>query len=304
MKRREKGSATESKRNVQGDDRGNLRTWVLRQRDKAGVWKSGMVSHVVTHDFVRYGDSLLLGSGTTPIYLMKALVEAQIAKREALDLAIVTSNLQVLYEVRDAQRRNADVLGNTQVLVTGGRINNSLDSMIGDHAALSIQSELFNPRRVFMGAAGLSFQNGLNISFQFEEEISTQKAFATRSTTDRVLLCDHEKVGRPSFYNLKLSIEELMHAAQNCYVITSYDPANPDAIAVLDLEEKALRDLLKPLAQNPEFDRKDFIFRMVRADGSVEREVRLSDMRMERQQPQQPKPEETLALALPVRVAS
>src|SRR5215470_9218927 len=104
-------------------DRG-LRTWVLRQREKAEIWKAALVQHVVTHDFVHYGDSLLLGSGTTPIYLMKALVEAQIAKREALDLAIVTSNLQVLYEVRDAQRRHADVLGNAQVIVTGGRLNN------------------------------------------------------------------------------------------------------------------------------------------------------------------------------------
>ena len=90
------------------ENRGNLRTWVVRAGDKAKVWKNGLVSHVVTHDFIRYGDSLLLGSGTTPIYLMKALVDAQIAKREALDLAIVTSNLQVLYAVRDAQRENAE----------------------------------------------------------------------------------------------------------------------------------------------------------------------------------------------------
>jgi hypothetical protein len=279
MTQRQNRTASQGKRRTQADDRGNLRTWVLRQRDKAGVWKAGLVAHVVTHDFIRYGDSLLLGSGTTPIYLMKALVDAQVAKREALDLAIVTSNLQVLYEVRDALRRNADVLGNTQVIVTGGRINNSLDSMIGDHAALSILSDLFNPRRVFVGAAGLSFRGGLNISFQFEEEISTQRAFATRSTTDRILLCDHEKVGVQSFYNLKLSIEELMESAQNCYVITTYDPKSPEIVAIMEDEERALRELLQPLATKREFDGKDFIFRMVHADGSVERELRLSDLR-------------------------
>ena len=288
MTQRKKTYAAQSPRHTQVDDRGNLRTWVLRQRDKAGIWKAGLVAHVVTHDFVRYGDSLLLGSGTTPIYLMKALVDVQVAKREALDLAIVTSNLQVLYEVRDAQRRHADVLGNTQVIVTGGRVNNSLDSMIGDHAALSIRSDLFNPRRVFVGAAGLSFRGGLNISFQFEEEISTQKAFATRPTTDRILLCDHEKVGVQSFYNLKLSIEELMENAQNCYVITTYEPENQASMAVLSEEECALGELLKPLAENHAFDGKDFIFRMVRADGAVERELRLSDLRKPPVSPTEP----------------
>jgi DeoR/GlpR family transcriptional regulator of sugar metabolism len=274
------------------------RTWVVRAGKKAERWKTGLVKHVVTHDFINYGDSLALGSGTTPMYLVKALVAAQIAKGEAFDLAIVTSNLQVLYEFRDAQLKNADVLGNTQVIVTGGRLNNSLDSMIGDYAALSIRSELFNPRLVFVGAAGLTFQNGLNISYQFEEEISTQKAFATRSTTTRVLLCDHEKIGKPSFYNLKLTIEELMKDAHNCYVITTYDPESPSVVAVLEQEQKALKELLLPLLGKREFDGKDFVFRMVREDGSVERELRLNDLR----KAQTPKLGEIEPI--PVRVAS
>jgi hypothetical protein len=171
--------------------------------------------------------------------------------------------------------------------------------MIGDHAALSIRSDLFNPRVVFLGAAGLTFQNGLSISFQFEEEISTQKAFATRSTTDRVLLCDHEKVGRPSFYNLKLSIEELMENALNCYILTTYDPDCPEVQMMLMEEEQALRKLLEPLAEDHRFDSKDFVFRMIRADGTVERELRLSELR---KVVRRAKPED--AALLPVRVAS
>jgi DeoR/GlpR family transcriptional regulator of sugar metabolism len=256
------------------------RTWIVRSGKKAEKWKTALVKHVVTHDFIHYGDSLAMGSGTTPLYLAKAIVEAQITKSEPLDLAIVTSNLQVMYEFRDAQLKNADVLGNTQVIVTGGRLNNSLDSMIGDYGALSIRSELFNPRVVFVGAAGLTFQGGLNISYQFEEEISTQKAFATRSATTRVLLCDHEKIGKPSFYNLKLTIQELMQHAHDCYVITTYERDNP-ITEVLEQEERALRKLLLPLKDNAELDGKDFIFRMVREDGSVERELRLNDIRKE-----------------------
>jgi DeoR/GlpR family transcriptional regulator of sugar metabolism len=264
---------------------GTLRTWVVNSRGKAKVWKKALVRHVVTHQFIRYGDSLLLGSGTTPIYLMDELVKDAVAKREVLDLAIVTSNLQVLYTVRDAQRMNADILGNWQVLVTGGRLNHSLDSMIGDHAALSIRSDLFNPRLVFLGAAGLSFCNGLNISFQFEEEISTQKAFATRPTTNRILLCDHEKMGKHSFYNLKLSIEELMKDAVNCYVITTCDPQNKDVMAVLDQEEEALKDLLRPLAHKSSVENKEFVFRILRRDGAVEREIKLSQLRKPADEP-------------------
>jgi DeoR/GlpR family transcriptional regulator of sugar metabolism len=279
MERNIEGHEKRTKRHTTDPRDKFKRTWVNRAGKKAERWKTGLVKHVVTHDFINYGDSLALGSGTTPMYLVKALVEAQIAKDEAFDLAIVTSNLQVLYEFRDAQLKYADVLGNTQVIVTGGRLNNSLDSMIGDYAALSIRSELFNPRVVFVGAAGLTFRGGLNISYQFEEEISTQKAFATRSTTSRVLLCDHEKLGKPSFYNLKLTIEELMKDAHNCYVITTYDPDNPTVMAILEQEEKALTELLQPLVGKREFDGKDFVFRMVREDGSVERELRLGDIR-------------------------
>jgi len=259
----------------------HLRTWVLNCSDKAKIWKTTLVQYVVTHQFIRYGDSILLGSGTTPIYLMDELVKTQIAKREVLDLAIVTSNLQVLYRVRDAQRANAAILGNWQVIVTGGRLNHSLDSMIGDHAALSIRSDLFNPRLVFLGAAGLSFRNGLNISYQFEEEISAQKAFATRPTTDRILLCDHEKMGRPSFYNLKLSIEDLMKDATNCYVITTCNPDSAEVMAVLKEEEAALKELLRPLLHDTTLNNKEFVFRMVRENGTVEREIKLSDMRKE-----------------------
>jgi hypothetical protein len=105
-------------------------------------------------------------------------------------------------------------------------------------------------------------------------------------------------VGRQSFYNLKLSIEELMKDAQNCYVITTYDPDSPDVVAVLEHEEKALKELLRPLLNKPEFEGKDFVYRMVRANGSVERELRLNEMRKE----QSPKPAESTPL--PVRVAS
>jgi DeoR/GlpR family transcriptional regulator of sugar metabolism len=264
---------------AQSNDRVNLKSWVVRSGDTAKLWKNALAKYVISHRLIKYGDSLLIGSGTTFIYLMKEIVETQIVKREAPDLAIVTSNLQVLYAVRDAQGKRADLFGNTQVILTGGRLNNSLDSLIGDYAALAARSELFNPRIVFFGAAGLSFRNGLNISFQFEEEISTQVAFATRPTVDRILLVDHYKLGKPSFYNARLSLHALMQGAQNCYVITTFDPDRGEVVSMLKEEQKALTQLLKPLANAEDMNGKDFIFRTIRVDGSVEHEICLHDFR-------------------------
>jgi hypothetical protein len=257
----------------------NLRTWLVKTGDRAKNWKNALVRHVVTHDFIAYGDSLLIGSGTTFMFLMKGIVEAQQAKGEAPDLAIVTSNLQVMYTVRDAQRDSADIFGNTQVVLTGGRLNNSLDSLIGDYASQAVTGDWFSPRSVFFGAAGLTFQGGLNISFQFEEEISTQVAFATRPTAQRILLVDHSKVGKPSFSRAKLSIESLMKGAQICYVITTIDTADPEAMARLELERRALQRLLAPLRRRADLKGKDFVFRVVNEEGAVAFEVRLQETR-------------------------
>jgi hypothetical protein len=255
----------------------NIRTWVLRTGDRAKLWKSALVHHVLTHEFISYGDSLLLASGTTPIYLMKGIIETQLAKKEAPDLAIVTSNLQVMYAMRDAQRDHADIFANTQVVLTGGRLNNSLDSLIGDYAGQAVNSDWFSPRLVFFGAAGLTFKGGLNISFQFEEEISTQVAFATRPTEKRVLLIDHSKLGKPSFSKARLSLESLMKDAQICYVLTTVDKNDPDVVARVQSEGEALEALLAPLRKRNDFKGKDFVFRVINADDSVEFEVRLQE---------------------------
>jgi DeoR/GlpR family transcriptional regulator of sugar metabolism len=257
--------------------RGNLRTWVARAGDRAKEWKNALVHHVVTHDFISYGDPILLGSGTTPIYLMKGIVTAQITKGEAPDLAIVTSNLQVLYAVRDAQRNNADIFGNTQVILTGGRLNSSLDSLIGDDAVRAIMGDWFSVRTVFFGAAGLTFKGGLNISFQFEEEISTQVAFATRPTSKRVLLVDHTKLGKPSFSRANLNLDSLMKDAEICYVITTVDKKDPESMALVQSEGRALEDLLAPLRKKKEYEGKDFVYRVINGENAVEFEVRLQE---------------------------
>jgi DeoR/GlpR family transcriptional regulator of sugar metabolism len=264
------------------NDGGHLRNWVLRSAGKANEWKRALAHHVVSHGFIHYGDSLLIGSGTTSIYVCKALVEAQLERREALDLPIVTSNFQFMYTMRDAQRKNGAIFGDTQVIMTGGRLNHSLDSLIGDIAARAVQDANLHPSLVIFGAAGLSFQEGMNMTYHFEEEISTQVAFATRPTVTRILLCDHTKMGVNSFYDANLSIKSLMETATNCYVITTYDPADTSAATRLEKEQHGLMQQLSELVERDDLAGKDFIFRMIRADGSVEREIRLDELRHRR----------------------
>jgi DeoR/GlpR family transcriptional regulator of sugar metabolism len=259
-----------------------LRSWVVRSGKTVPEWKRALAHHVVGHRFIKYGSSLLLGSGTTPIFLIQEIIRAQTVKLEPWDLAIFTSNLQVFWELRDARQKYAEIFGDTQVILTGGKINNALDSLIGDYAARAVRSSHINPSLVFFGAAALSFRQRLQVSFQFEEEIATQVAFATRPTEQRFLLVDHTKIGKSCFYDAELSIEALLDRTRQAYIITTIDPADPTAMANLQKEEEALERLLTPLVNDPKFADKDFIFRVVKEDGSVHKELSLEGLRQSR----------------------
>jgi hypothetical protein len=126
----------------------------------------------------------------------------------------------------------------------------------------------------------VTFQNELSLYYQFEDELPSQEAYATCSTDTRVLLVDHSKFGKKARRRANVSIETLLTNANSCYVITTYDPSDQNAVDTLTREEESLREQLKCLAhQNRIPIGKDFIFRLVRNDNEVERELRLSQFR-------------------------
>jgi DeoR/GlpR family transcriptional regulator of sugar metabolism len=253
------------------------RTWVMRRAGEASDWKAVLNQHVVGHGFIKYADSILLASGTTLIGLMEQIVKAQREKVEAWDLDILTSNLQVLYEIRDAQKETAMIFGDTQITLTGGEYSPSLDALFGPAVIAAVTAKDCCLDVVFFGAKTVSFENQLGLYYQFQHELPTQEAYATCSTHTRVLLIDHSKIGKKAKRRANVSIDDLLQNAQSCYIISTYDPHDDEAIVRIEREEAYLRAQLVDLARKKTIPReKDFIFRLIRHDGTVERELRLS----------------------------
>lgn len=261
--------------------------WVKQSSRREPDSKRAIAHYAATH-LIEYGDVIQVGSGTTFNALMDKIIEGQLDKQNGLDLIILTSNLQVLSRASDAQSRDQSIFGTMQIILTGGALQMSLDSLIGEFAAEGVKTELIHPRTTFFGASGLSFRDGLTVRYQFEEEISTQVAYATRPTSRRVLLCDHTKFGRKTGWKAGLTLESLLLNTDTCLIISTLPEGNSKESVqwrkVIEQEEDELRVLLRSLLSGPAADTyadKEFALRLVDRRGKVIRQVALSELRNE-----------------------
>jgi DeoR/GlpR family transcriptional regulator of sugar metabolism len=274
--------------------------WVTQCSQLAPKWKQALSHHAATH-LIGYGDVIQLGSGTTFNSLMDKIIELQSKNKKAMDLIILTSNLQILAKGRDAQVSDPSIFGTMQIVLTGGALQVSLDSLTGEYAAKGVRYDFINPRTVFLGAAGLSFKDGLTITYQFQDEISIQVAYATRPTAHRVILCDHTKLGKKAAWNAELTAEilprrlrspdahytkSLLTHTDSCTIISTLpddnDPEGALYIKTIKEEENAFLALIEPLAFNKDYAEKDFAFRLIGSTGEVKREHSLSGLREQR----------------------
>lgn len=217
----------------------NLTPHVQRQEAGAGSWVSSCsllnmdlkraVARHVAKNLVTYGAVIQLGSGTTLSALMTEIVQLQCELQRSLDLAVFTTNLQVLEIGRDAQLHNPNILASLQMILTGGVLQISLHSLVGTYAAEGVRTTLIQPDIVVFGASGLSFvDDEISLCYQFEDEISTQEAYATRPTTHRVLLCDHHKLGKKSGWRSTVTIEAMLATTQKMTVISTLPELDAD----------------------------------------------------------------------------
>lgn len=260
--------------------------WVTECSRLAPEWKHALAHHAATH-LIGYGDVIQLGSGTTFNCLMDKIIERQVKSKKAFDLIVLTSNLQVLAKGRDAQTTNPSIFGTMQIVLTGGALQTSLDSLTGEYAAKGVSFPFIYPRTVFLGAAGLTFRDGqFTITYQFQDELSTQVAYATRPTSHRVILCDHQKLGKKAAWNSELTIDKLLAQTNECTIISTLPDKNDNSEAsymkTIEQEERAFLDLIEPLAANKDFADKKCAFRLIGTDGEVKREHSLSALREQR----------------------
>jgi len=258
--------------------------WVVECSRRKPKWKYALAHHAATH-LIQYGDVIQIGSGTTFNCLMEKIIELQETRRKAYDLIILTTNLQVLAKGRDAQARDP-MFSAMQIVLTGGALQVSLESLTGEYAAKGVRYAFINPRTVFLGAAGLTFREKFSITYQFQDEISTQVAYATRPTNHRVILCDHSKLGTKAAWDAELTIDSLLHDTNECTIISTLpdqgDPEDGAYAGIIEQEQQAFQTLIEPIAANKDYNDKKFAFRLINTAGEVKWEHSLNAIREQR----------------------
>ncbi|SPF36039.1 hypothetical protein SBA4_180041 [Candidatus Sulfopaludibacter sp. SbA4] len=235
-------------------------TWVARHKDMAMEWKRAIARWVANH-YIRYGDVVQVGSGTQMTTFIEGIQDRQSDKKERLDLLVLTSNLEVAPTGRQPGKYPM------RIILTGGEVLESLYCLAGEYAARAVSTELFFPRVVVLGAAGIKFTDQRPLSYHFPDEVSTQVAYATRPTEHRIIMCDHTKFGFHDGLKADLTLRDLLAGAEKCTVVTSMPDNDQVAVDRLKGEEDALRKSLNALPKN-EFAGKDFVLEFVSRDGT------------------------------------
>lgn len=276
--------------------RGRIKAgWIDHWSGVATDWKEAIAIYAANHpEFIDYGTVIQLGSGTSFNKLMEKIVDRQKDQRRGLDLIILTTNLKVLEIGRDAQYQDAGVFSTMQMILTGGSLQFSLHSFVGKYAEEGVRSRMIRPNVVFFGAAGLSFDShDVTITYQFQEELSTQVSYATRPTDHRVILCDHTKLGKKSAWNSDITARSMLETTDRCTIVSTLPEVTPDAsdrerkeiehqIQIVDAQGTAFEQLLDRLAGDAFFENKEFALRLVDRQARVKREFSLSDRRATR----------------------
>jgi DeoR/GlpR family transcriptional regulator of sugar metabolism len=204
---------------------------VARERDMSWVahhstlqihYKNAISSHAVSH-FLRFGQVVQMGSGTTLNALMAQITDYQKSQKTPLDLNILTTNLEIAQMGKEAAESDPKIFGSTQVIITGGMLLPSLNALVGTYAADNVRTDLIKPDIVFVGVAGIGFGKPHGkITYHFDHELETQESYATRPTYHRVVLCDHTKLGKTTRWCAGASVLSLLGDANECTILSSY----------------------------------------------------------------------------------
>ena len=128
--------------------------------------------------FVRDGDAIVIGAGTTTMALADVLLERS-------ELTVMTNSLLVAQVFADTPR--------IEVLLTGGMLRGSILAMVGEvaeGALTGIRADV-----TFLSGNGLSADNGLSTPHPLVASIDRAMAAAGREV---VVLADHTKFERDS----------------------------------------------------------------------------------------------------------
>ena len=130
------------------------------------------------------GDTIILGSGTTPLYVAREI-------KEIKNLIIVTNSLSVAQEV--GYNRNID-----NVILLGGNINLQYQFTFGDDTINQLKK--YKADKLILSSDGISSEFGVTTYHHLEAEMNRQMIERVSKT---IIVADHTKIGRASFSHIE-----------------------------------------------------------------------------------------------------
>ncbi|WP_141504699.1 DeoR/GlpR family DNA-binding transcription regulator [Paenibacillus luteus] len=126
------------------------------------------------------GDTVILGSGTTPLYVMKEL-------KNHKNLIIITNSLSIAQEA--GFNRNVTV-----VILLGGDLNFEYQFVSGDDAIAQLYK--YKADKLILSSDGISSEFGISTYHHQEAELYRQMIARVDKT---ILVADYSKIGRANF---------------------------------------------------------------------------------------------------------
>lgn len=152
------------------------------------------------------GDTIILGSGTTPLYVMREL-------KHHKNLIVITNSLSVAHEV--GYIRGVNIL-----VLLGGNINMEYQFTSGDDAISQLIK--YKADKLILSSDGVSSQFGITTYHHLEAELNRQMIARVDRT---ILVADYTKIGRANFSQIE-SIEKI-----DC-LITNHNAPNDEIEAI------------------------------------------------------------------------
>lgn len=125
------------------------------------------------------GDTVILGSGTTPMFILQEL-------RDIKSLTVVTNSLSVAQKVGYSK--------NIHTIMLGGNINTQYQFTYGDDTINQLKK--YKAGKLFLSADGISAEEGVTTYHHLEAEMNRQMIARANKT---IVVADYTKIGRASF---------------------------------------------------------------------------------------------------------
>lgn len=231
-----------------------------------------IIGEFVAGHEMRFGTTIQNGPGTTPLAAFQRTLRHYNDLNQPLDLVVLTTSIPVYHAGLQAQLARPELFNGLKIVLTGGYVQSSTLSLVGDFAVKGICTETVRPEITISGVYGISFDQGFRVTYQFPDEVTAQEALASRPTDRRLILCTGKKLGVKYGCLAQISVESLLRNANECIIITT-PPREQKDRPIFDGQITAFEKLLQDKNIKEHLKSKRLILRIINPDGTVEKQI-------------------------------